>query len=365
MKIIFHIPFAINTDVASGTNIRPIKILNAMLGLGHDVEVVKGGNKERRSQIDRIKREIKNGKKYDLLYSESSTLPTLLTEKHHLPSAPFMDFEFFSFCKSYGIPVGLYYRDIHWNFAHYPLSGIKKAYSHFFYHFDIKKYNKLLDVLFLQSYEMKKYIPGLDENIKIVELPPGVDQVFEHKSFENPKNQLKIIYVGGLGKLYQLHEFINAAQSFSKIDFSICTRKEDWNAVKSEYESILQPSKNIHLIHQSGDELDKKMPNYDLASIIVKPTDYWSFVLPLKLFYYLSFQIPVIASKGTRAAKFVDEHNVGWVVDYNEKAIESTFNAILNNPESIAEKQNNIKKIHSDITWEARVNTIIKTLTSE
>lgn len=363
MNIIFHIPFAIDPKVASGTNIRPKKLLDTMLKMGHQVEIISGNNELRKAKIHALKKQIKSGEKFDLLYSESSTLPTLLTEKHHFPTAPLLDFGFFNFCRDQNIPIGLYYRDIHWNFEHYPLTGVKKYYAHFFYHYDIHKYNQLLDVLFLQSDEMHNFIPGLKKELKIVELPPGVDTVVEQKNDKVINQPLKLIYVGGLSDLYQLHNFVSAAEATNTFNFTICTRLADWEMAKKEYEQVFTRAKNLHLIHESGEVLDKRMLNYDLASIIVKPTDYWSFVLPLKLFYYLSYQIPIIASKGTRAAKYVTEHDVGWVVEYNEQAIKELFQKIAQEPTAIKAKKDNIRKILADITWEARVNTIIKSLT--
>ena len=63
----------------------------------------------------------------NFLYSESSTMPTSLTEPHHMPTHPFLDFSFFYFCKRNGIKIGLFYRDIYWKFEIYKekVHGIK------------------------------------------------------------------------------------------------------------------------------------------------------------------------------------------------------------------------------------------------
>ena len=94
-RMIFHVPNYIDLEAKSGSNIRPIKMINAFKEIGYDVDVVMGYASERKSKIKEIKNNIKNGVKYDFLYSESSTMPTLLTEKNHLPTHPFLDFSFF------------------------------------------------------------------------------------------------------------------------------------------------------------------------------------------------------------------------------------------------------------------------------
>ena len=89
--------------------------------------VVSGYAKERKKRFDEIKTQVKNGVKFDFLYSESSTMPTILTEPHHMPIHPFVDFSLFRFCKKNGIKIGLFYRDIYWKFDIYKktMHGLK------------------------------------------------------------------------------------------------------------------------------------------------------------------------------------------------------------------------------------------------
>ena len=92
----------------------PYKMIKAFEAI--DVDLIVGYGAERRKAINRIKRNVKHGKHYDFIYSESSTMPTLLTEKHHFPTYPFLDFGFFRWAKGNSIPIGLFYRDIYWKF---------------------------------------------------------------------------------------------------------------------------------------------------------------------------------------------------------------------------------------------------------
>lgn len=80
-RCIVHIPNHIEKSGKSGSNIRPIKMKQAFEENGYLVEYISGYGTERKVQINKIKRNIRNGIKYDFLYSESSTMPTLLTEK--------------------------------------------------------------------------------------------------------------------------------------------------------------------------------------------------------------------------------------------------------------------------------------------
>lgn len=362
MKVILHFPYKIHFDHPSGSNIRPVKIKNAFQKIGCEIEVIWGYARERTTKIKDLKKRITAGEKFDLLYSESSTMPTLLTEKNHFPLHPFLDFGFFAFCKKNGIPIGLFYRDIHWNFEQYELNRTKKKITRFFYLYDLKKYNQLIDCIFLPSIEMQQYVPVLSTQKKIRELPPGIDySPFETEGFKSQESALKILYVGGIGKLYQMHELTNAANSLDKIALNICTRKEEWEREQENYNEV-SSSKNIHTVHLEGEKLDDFAKKHQLASLLVYPTAYWKFAMPLKLFYYLSQHLPVIASKGSKAAKFVEENNVGWTVNYDKAAIQELLIYLQNNPDEIEKKVSTVQQVISKHTWENRAQQIIKTL---
>lgn len=87
--MIFHHPLPINGNGKSGSQVRPYKMIKAFEAIGYDVDTVVGYGAQRRKAINRIKRAVKQGKQYDFIYSESSTMPTLLTEVHHYPTYPF------------------------------------------------------------------------------------------------------------------------------------------------------------------------------------------------------------------------------------------------------------------------------------
>lgn len=102
-RCIVHIPNHIEKSGKSGSNIRPIKMKQAFEENGYLVEYISGYGTERKVQINKIKRNIRNGIKYDFLYSESSTMPTLLTEKNHLLRYPiFWILAFLNFARKTG-----------------------------------------------------------------------------------------------------------------------------------------------------------------------------------------------------------------------------------------------------------------------
>lgn len=362
-KCIIHLPFYIDVEHPSGSQIRPIKMINAFKNIGYDVEVISGYGDKRKSIIKEIKENIKNGIKYEFVYSESSTEPTLLTEKNHLPQYPILDFNFLKYCKEKGIKIGLFYRDIYWKFPIYSESVglLKRIVAKSFYKYDLKQYNKIVDVLYLPCMEMSKYISEI-QNVKIKELPPAIDEVCDGDEYsrKNIKDKLRIFYVGGISGLYDLKNLFIAINKCNNVELTVCCRKSEWEKCKDRYEEHLIG--NIKIIHKSGDELKKYYLESDIASLFFQPSEYRSFAMPLKLFEYIQYNKPIITTKGTATGNFVERYGIGWNINYDVKDLVDLINYLNENNDEISIKSKNMSKIIEDNKWNSRAKQVEKDL---
>lgn len=363
-KIIFHLPFKINPEQASGTNIRPMKMLQAFKDIGYEVDFIMGDAKTRKQQIKAIKVAIKAGESYDFMYAESSTLPSLLTESHHLPTHPFLDFSFFSFCKKNNIPIGLFYRDIYWAFEEYRKDIVfyKRIPTKWMYIYDLLRYKKLLNKLFLPSLAMGTYVAHVPKE-KMVELGPGHD-VSSNFPAKNPEEKIKLLYVGGLGDHYQMHELFKAVKNIDFVELTLCTRQKEWEAKKTEYENIGISAK-INIVHKTGEDLQALYRAADIALIFVKPLEYWGFASPIKLYEYLGHKKAIISSKGTNAGKFVEENGIGWNIAYDHQAFENLMHELYANKNEISKLSNKIHEVAEKNSWKARALKVKESLILE
>ena len=367
-KCIFHVPNYINPAANSGSTRRPICMIEAFKDIGYEVDVVMGDAKTRKKQIKEIEENILDGVKYDFMYSEDSTMPTLLTETHHLPTHPFLDFGFMKFCKKHHIKVGLYYRDIYWQFPFYgeTLNKLKKSFALWMYNYDIKQYRKIIDILYLQSMEMAKYLPKTIGSTKIKTLPPGgnwnEEQIEKRKEHfvKRDKSRLNIFYVGGIGNLYDLEPLLKKVQEKQYIDLTICCRQKDWNMEKTRYEKYL--NNRINIIHKSGKELAEYYQKADIASLYFPNDEYRKFVLPIKLFEYLENVTPIIATSGTEVAKFITDNDIGWAIPCDENALSGLLEEIHNNNDLLINKHLNAIKVFPKNTWIERAKQVEREL---
>ncbi|MBE0471797.1 MAG: glycosyltransferase [Methyloprofundus sp.] len=338
-------------------------MLEAFKALGYEVDVVAGYSPERKKLIKQIKQNIKNGVKYDFVYSESSTMPTVLTDKHHLPLNPFLDFGFFGFCKKQGIPIGLFYRDIYWLFDEYykNLNFFKSRFAKLFYYYDLFFYKKTLTKLYLPSMKMGEYIPIVNRAVHSP-LPPGHTQLQPNQLSKTPRSEntkLKLFYVGGLSNHYQMHILFEVLTRFPDIEFTLCTREQEWLSQKSEYPA---QSPNIKVVHKSGEEMTNLLIESDIVSLFVKPQKYREFAAPVKLYEYLGHAKPIIASTGTLAGEFVKDNGIGWTIDYDAESLAKLLRQLITSPVMINKIAGNMRHVSEAHTWQARATQVANEL---
>ena len=351
MHIIYHLPLPLDKTAKSASGIRPIKILEAFYSLGYEVDIVCGYLSERKRAVNEIFKKIESGIKYDFCYSESSTMPTLLTEKNHLPHFDNPDFKLFKFCKKNSIPVRLFYRDIYWCFPdYYKQVGLKGYIAKFFYKYDVRQYLKYIETLYVPCFRMLDYIPAL-KKLHCEELPSGCIIQNIKETVEQTNSS---IYVGGIGNHYDLHKLVHAYTEMENEQLLLCVREDDWNAVKETY----SVSENIKVVHASGDELKKLYSYPNKSMLFVEPSTYREFAIPYKLFEYMGWGLPIIASGDTAVGSYVEKNNIGWTIPYTEEALQELLKYLDNHPEDLIEKQKNIKKAALENTWQKRCEQI-------
>jgi glycosyltransferase involved in cell wall biosynthesis len=357
MRLIFHIPLKIDRNDPSASQIRPQKLMKSFAELGWEMDVVEGRARDRKRQIAGIKRKIRQGVHYDFVYSESSTMPTLLTEPHHLPTYPCLDFGFLAFCKRHSIPVGLFYRDIHWQYTNKG-EGFKQWVARFFYRYDLWQYGRLLDVLFLPTLPMLDHVPHRF-GCKVVELPSGLDACKGQRDERETCEELGLLYVGGVGGNYNLKPLMQAVGMMQGVMLTFCCRTYDWDAVREDYASCMAP--NVSVVHLGGDDLNAA---YDKADLFVMPmsTEYVRFAAPYKLFEAIGHGLPIVAAKGTWSGDFVERNRIGCGCLNDADALRTTLQGFIDHRERLKELKRNMPAVAENNTWPSRCRQIASAL---
>lgn len=363
---IFYLPYELDPKAARARMVRPRKMVQAFRKIGYDVFEITGFAQERSTKIEEAKRMIRAGTTFDFMYSEASTMPTLLTQPHHLPTHPFLDFGFFRFLKQHDVPIGLFYPDVYWKFEFYGegLPKWKRFLAIRNYELDIRNYEKYLDCFYVPSLSMCKYLKS-DRLTSIArELPPGADDLVIEAQDDRERNfaekPLTIFYVGGVGAHYQIDKLAAAVADTPHTRLILCCREAEWNAEKAAFEPLLNDQ--ITIIHKSGEELEPYYSESDLCSLLFQESAYRELAKPVKAYEYLAHERPVLATKGTGIGDYVEETGIGWTLPYEKEAISAQLQSILNHPEMISEKRSNCKQEKGKNIWEKRALQVAENL---
>ncbi|MDO5755437.1 MAG: glycosyltransferase [Tissierellia bacterium] len=354
--MIFHVPNHLDPQRMSGSHIRPFRMKEAFEAIGYEVDMISGYKDERKRAMEKIQEKINRGIHYEFCYSESSTMPTELTESHHLPTTFGLDFGFFKRLKKRGIPIGLFYRDCYWLFDEYKeaTSFLKGQLAIRFYKRDLKKYKELVDILYLPHESMAKHLPISYD--KVSSLPPGIDELEEGKT--TPIPPLELFYVGGMTGHYNLEMIFSIVSQMDKVHLTVCTRASEWSKVKERYKKYL--AKNIEIIHGDKTVYRPYLERADLGIIFTEPTEYWDFAVPVKLFEYLRYGIPVLGNPFTATEKIIEK--AGFIVDYDEKSLKDQLERILKSPNILEAKKKSVMEFRKEHLWTKRAEKVEREL---
>jgi glycosyltransferase involved in cell wall biosynthesis len=359
LRAVFHHPHALEPGGARASVVRPFRMLEAFQSLGYEVDCVTGTARERAQAMRTVEQRLQAGAQYAFLYAESSTEPTLLTEPHHLPLHPLLDFSFMARLKAKGVPLGLFYRDVYWRFPSYGLSlpAWKRWGAQAMYRYDLWQYRRLLDHLYLPALAMAPYLPW-PLNAQVSALPPGHVPARAPAPRQGPG--LNLLYVGGLGQHYQLHALFEAVNQVPGVNLTVCTRVAEWQAVGAQYP--MGTDARIQVVHASGDALQALYAQADVCMLAVKPSPYWQFAAPVKLFEYIGMERPIVASQDTLPGRLVQELGVGWTVPYEVEPLRGLLQRLSASAAERLACQAQTRRVAARHTWQARAQQVVADL---
>lgn len=367
-KCIFYLPYKLEEKGSGARMLRPRKMIQAIAEIGYEVFAITGVSSERRAKIRELKAKIAAGEKYDFMYTESHTEPTLLTDPSHMPTHPFLDFGFFRYIRSRGIPIGLFYCDIYWKFDAYGegLPGWKKQSALMCYRYDIRQYKKWLNRFYVPDMKICDYVKEDALTAIAGELPPGADDIAVPERAADAerdfgKKPLTVFYVGGLGKQYQIADVLQAVRQTEKTKLILCCREAEWEKEKASYAPYL--CDRIEVIHKSSGELAPYYEAADVCSLLFKADAYRELAKPFKAYEYLAYEKPVLSTRGTAIGRFVEESGIGWNIDFSAAEIRRTLEEIIQSPAALCEKERACAAAKKVNLWRSRAEQVARELT--
>ncbi len=357
-SMIFHVPFGLNPESKTASGIRPYRLRQAFEQIGYRVHEVSGRHAQRRDQMRELRRLIRDGMKVDFVYSEAATSPTGLGEPVTPATSLTRDIRFLRFCRRSGIPVGLFYRDIYWQFPEYEkqLGPLLTRALRSRYRADLRGYRTAVDRIYLPSMRMAEYLPPQNRP-QAAALPPGLTI----QESQSPDSGVAMLFVGGLGSYYRLHEAVRGVEQAADARLVLCAPEAQWKSVEHEYRQHAGLSTEV--VHASGDELETLYDRTNLGSLFMEPIEYRQFAAPMKMYEYLGHGKPIVATEGTLVGEFVEQHGVGWTIPYEAAALAELLDRLNTDREELRASVERVRSAREEHTWEARAREVARDLT--
>ena len=357
--IVYYHPKAIVTQSNRGSEVRVANMLFAFRQLDYEVRVISGISKERHKQIKKLKSDIVAGLAIEFVYGESTNAPIMLADKRLIPSLLYKDYAFFSWLKKRDIPLGIFYRDLHWAFNFldqqlpWPLNKLLKP----LYYLDWYMYDKYSSVLFLPSQSMNRHLPRERAESMVQALPPGFDASIRPRQpyTLNSEQPLQLLYVGGIEPtVYDIAPFLSIIFKRRDVRLTLCCRAPEWEKYRHRYESYI--GENIVLVHASNNELADYYHRADLSVMLMANSEYMNFAVPVKLFESIGYCVPIISFGHTEVASYITTDDFGWVIEKLDE-LDTLITRLTENREILSQKYHNLLALRHKSSWEMRARS--------
>ena len=361
-RCIVYIPYKLEEKGRGARMLRPRKMVQAFRDIGYDVTLVSGVSAERRELIREVKQRILQGEKFDFLYMESSTEPTLLTDPNHLPTHPFLDYGFLKFVKKHGVPVGMFYCDMFWKYDWYgrELPGWKRQCALMCYRYDVREYEKLLDVFYCPNAEAYPRVIGSAKLGKIAKvLLPGAEDIVvpDRVVGDFSEKPLTVFYVGGITEHYRIEELLKAIAMTENVRLILCCREAEWQSEQAKFAPYM--CDRVEVVHRSGDELEAFYARADVGSLMFRNGEHMDITVPFKTFEYLAHELPILATKGTVFGQFTEDNGIGWNIENRAEVISGVLKEILAKPALLQAKRERCAEVKQKHLWTARAKQVV------
>lgn len=293
--------------------------------------------------------------KIKLAYIEWPSTPIFFTKKGMGSILFCLDFFVFLYLRLRNYKIFVFYRDAYWAY------GKERTFVE-----KLKTFIGPLELWWLEKVAHKICVPSKEFAAYLglsgaLELPPGCNEMtpdadkFFGSSALVKDSRYRLIYVGGVDQNFYDLSYLQAAASVFRV--TICCRSEELPYLDRGISRLVSVGE-IELVHRNIIDDPSYLRMFDFGFLCHPPSDFKSVAMPYKFFEYLAAGLPVLVDSNSPAAKIVEKHGVGWVVE-NICDLEGIVEAI--DEVSFDKKRRNCAHYVRQNRWADRVSTVIET----
>lgn len=352
---VLYVTYTDLNDQRSGSGLRPACMYQAFLQRGYDVKLLSGScnrtdKAKRQKAVSDIEKWLQNNTP-DFCYIESPTYPIMFD----------CDYKLIENLHSKHIPTAYFYRDCYRRFPDlFPrrqgfVNSAKEKYLDYLQHKTDRLLNDV-DIIYVPSKPFGNLLTY--RNIKT--LPPAGE---DHLPAEWTANHHTCIYAGGISPRYGLDLMLNS--------FGILNKKGNYTLLlvcrSDEYEKYKNSIGQfdwLKVYHLSGEQVAPLYKQADVGLIALAHNDYNEIAVPIKLYQYYGYGLPVVTTDVMATSQLVEEHKTGLVSKADPQSYADAVRSILDDDNALkAYRQRVADCLMESNLWVHRVDQIAMDLT--
>ena len=271
-----------------------------------------------------------------------------------------IDLLFLILCYINNIPIAVFVRDVHQLYKNQcKVNSVKTIILFYGWKIAVNIYCSIADILYFPTKEMSAYIHFHTKKL----MPPGGILRENIKQAISNKKEKIIIYIGGNEPFYGIDIFVEAMKLVTKKHSdAVCyiISKGDFS-----YLGEARGEKWLHIQQANFNEIDKIMSKAYLAVSPLRKNGYGGITIALKMYDYMSYGKPIIATSCPPQERFIQENKCGILVEDTSASMADGICYLLDNPKLNTELGKNgldaLKKHH---LWKHRAEQIISDLSN-
>ena len=175
----------------------------------------------------------------------------------------------------------------------------------------------------------------------------------------------KALYVGGISERYGLKVMLEAlalVNRDSSLGLELVCRPAEFARERAVLDNYLDlPWLRVH--HVSGKALTPVYQQSDIGLIPLLRNVYNDLAMPVKLFEYLSYSLPVVATDCTEMADFIARNRVGLIAEDNAKSLAEKILQLVEDRDLYEGLRRNVRRaLENGNLWTDRAEQVAECL---
>ncbi len=338
-NLLMYVPYSL--DIRNrGSTVRPFCMSQAFGNIGTQLTLISGSREDRRKAIGTL---LTQKRLFDCAYVEPGNWPL----------HPF-DYLVLLWLRIKRTPIGLYYRDAYWRF---PDWFRPSGWQRFRHRIDLMVYRLTVRLVYFQSATMADLFNFRNKSI----LPPGARKRRTENERDYEGVERTALYVGGLTVKYGRQILFKAIELVGrqdpKIRFVIIGRRDEIRDLPQVRHG------NVMILNLHGRQIEPFLESAHIALLPREKCPYNDLVLPVKLFDYLSYRLPIVATDDCEISKFIRTYRIGLVVDHDPGKVADAILKLANSRILAKTLSRNCSlALEDNNLWEDRARTVVESL---